>query len=117
VSMAKVIVFGGKTLQEPQYVFFNSAITGTPLHGHPRDTAVVVSAQEAIELRDECYDGLPHPSMWNEEAEKRYRRFAGAKVIVDTIAQGYVDREQASFEDSTIDVREVVGLGAAEKKE
>ena len=115
--MTKVIVFGGKTLQEPQYVFFNSAITGTPLHGHPGDSSVVVSAEEAIRLRDECYDGLPHPSAWNDEAEKRYRRFAGAKVIVDTIAQGYVDRAQASFEDRNIDVRQVVGLGAAEKKE
>ncbi len=111
MEQRKQLRFGGDRLIDPQYCNFPSAITRGPLHGHPGDIAVVVSKEEAKELRDELYRRLtPNALGWSEEEVQHYSTFGGKKLILENEAFGYVTRGQGVIEDSKLDPRKVVSL-------
>ena len=118
----KKLVFGGENLIDPQFCHFPCAITGgSParprdggaLHGHPGDEALIVTAQEAGELKRECYESrgvMHHPSQWSDVDAVGFSTFGGKKLILDSVAPGYVARRQGHIDDCDIDPRELLGL-------
>lgn len=89
----KIIRFGGPGLQEPQWVPFDSAITGGILHGHPGDEVPVITQTEATMIRQELYAGLHGPpASWTADQMRIYGAFAGKKAILDTEVHRFIKR-------------------------
>jgi len=118
------------TFLEPHYSHFTSAITGALLHGHPGDEVVVITPEEAGELRQELYAQLPpNPDMWTDEQRRHYGAFAGKKVVTPTEAKRHTTERMGAKRRKLVplaewfdapegfDLRDFIGLPPIEQPE